>query len=232
MGLKAPASGVGPAMFSQASRGLWAAARRGGSSESDSIIAYAWRGDTRHRPAGEPGAPGRLRPRPSHRLGPLSPTREERGQVPGPGPWRPDPPNQAWRRSQEGRRGERGRPGPGRGVPWPLSAPPAVTSATPFLCLVTRKPVGERALWGPWRCRWSSLRPRPQSVPALGTPVGTPVGITMGTGVLGERSMLSPRAPSAVSRGVRGDGTRRAGWGVNTLDRISKRRRQTHRRLC
>lgn len=47
MGLKAPASGVGPVMLSHASRGLWAEARRGGSSETDNIIAYAWRGKTR-----------------------------------------------------------------------------------------------------------------------------------------------------------------------------------------
>lgn len=42
MGLKAPDSGVAPAMFSQASRGPWEEAWRGVSSERDSIIAYAW----------------------------------------------------------------------------------------------------------------------------------------------------------------------------------------------
>ena len=42
MGLKAPDSGVVPAMFSQASRGLWEEVWRGASSERDSIIAYAW----------------------------------------------------------------------------------------------------------------------------------------------------------------------------------------------
>lgn len=45
MGLKAPDSGVGPPMFSQASRGLWAEeVCRGASSERDSIIVYAWQG--------------------------------------------------------------------------------------------------------------------------------------------------------------------------------------------
>ena len=43
MGLKAPDSGVAPAMFSQVSRGPWEEAWRGASSERDSIIAYACR---------------------------------------------------------------------------------------------------------------------------------------------------------------------------------------------
>ena len=42
MGLKAPDSGVAPAMFSQASRGPWEEVWREVSSERDSIIAYAW----------------------------------------------------------------------------------------------------------------------------------------------------------------------------------------------
>lgn len=44
--MKAPDSEGAPVMFSQAPSELCAVAWRGVSSESDSIIAYAWRGDT------------------------------------------------------------------------------------------------------------------------------------------------------------------------------------------
>lgn len=76
--------------------------------------------DTRHGRAGEPWGPGPAPSSPppsSHCLGPLRPTWEEGGPVPGPGPWRPEPPSQAWMREVGGRSGERGRHGLGRGVP-------------------------------------------------------------------------------------------------------------------
>lgn len=58
MGLKAPDSGVAPAMFNQASRGLWEEVWRGASSERDSIIAYAWRERAGHTRDGQVSGAG------------------------------------------------------------------------------------------------------------------------------------------------------------------------------
>lgn len=95
-----------------------------------------------------------------------------------------------------------------------LGCPPAVISSTPFLCLVTCKPVGKWALWGPWRCQWSSLRPRPQS--------GLPRGRPWGRAVHGDTSVLSPRHLLREPWGARCQHRRAGWWGVNT-GQISKK---------
>lgn len=160
MGLKAPASGVAPPMFIQASRGLWEEACRGVSSDRDSIIAYAWwaRGHTAHRTGGEwlwplcspfPGLslPCSWAQRPTGGGGSEGAGQDTRAEEED-GRGRREAEGSAGRlcRGELGRMARAGAPQASLGCS-PLQSPPTPT----FLCLVTRKQYGQAcALGGPW----------------------------------------------------------------------------------